>query len=232
MERLSLRGNPPEEEIEVHVRRSARARRLTLRISQLDGRVTLTLPMRLPLRQGRDFLGEKAGWVRAQLARRPDERVVAAGGAVPFLGGELEIVAAPVRRVTREEVRLLIPEGRPAGASVAGWLKAEARHQLSASARRHADALGRDFTKLTLRDTRSRWGSCAHHGGLMFSWRLVMAPLPVLDYVAAHEVAHLEHMDHSPAFWAVCARLCPDWKTHRRWLHTHGSALHRVRFDA
>jgi predicted metal-dependent hydrolase len=88
---------------------------------------------------------------------------------------------------------------------------------------RHAAALGRQPRALSLRDTRSRWGSCTHDGRLMFSWRLAMAPPEVLDYVAAHEVAHLAHMDHSPAFWAATARLMPDYARHRAWLRAHGA---------
>ena len=90
---------------------------------------------------------------------------------------------------------------------------------------RHARALGRRFTALALRDTRSRWGSCTHEGRLMYSWRLAMAPPEVLDYVAAHEVAHLRHMDHSPRFWAAVAGLMPGYAIHRDWLRRHGADL-------
>jgi predicted metal-dependent hydrolase len=93
--------------------------------------------------------------------------------------------------------------------------------------RRHAAAVGRPVARITLRDTRSRWGSCTARGALNFSWRLVMAPPHVLDYLAAHEVAHRVHMDHSEAFWAVCARLSPDLARAEAWLKAHGPSLHR-----
>src|SRR5690606_32603283 len=111
-----------------------------------------------------------------------------------------------------------------------GWLKALARDRLAAAADRHAATLGRGYRSLVLRDTRSRWGSCAADGRLMFSWRLAMAPPEVLDYVAAHEVAHLAEMNHSPAFWAVVERLMPDHRAPRAWLRAEGAALHRWNF--
>jgi predicted metal-dependent hydrolase len=91
--------------------------------------------------------------------------------------------------------------------------------------------LGRRFSRLSLRDTRSRWGSCSSRGGLSYSWRLILAPPDVLDYVAAHEVAHLAEMNHSPAFWALVARLCPGYQAPRGWLRREGAGLHRYRFD-
>ena len=117
-----------------------------------------------------------------------------------------------------------------AAARVQAFLKAEARNDLAAASDRHAKALGRPFRKLTLRDTKSRWGSCSTQGDLMYSWRLVMAPPEVLDYVAAHEVAHLAEMNHSPAFWAVVERLFPNHAACRRWLRAHGQTLHQVSF--
>jgi predicted metal-dependent hydrolase len=114
---------------------------------------------------------------------------------------------------------------------VGAFLKALARERLAEASDRHAAALGRGFGRLTLRDTRSRWGSCSPDGRLMYSWRLIMAPPPVLDYVAAHEVAHLVELNHSPAYWKVVTGICPDWKVHRNWLKTQGSGLHRLRFQ-
>jgi predicted metal-dependent hydrolase len=124
-----------------------------------------------------------------------------------------------------------VPEDKDRlGRSIQAFLRTLARDRLAAASDRYAAALGRPYGKITLRDTRSRWGSCTSQGDLMYSWRLIMAPPAVLDYVAAHEVAHLERMDHSPAFWNIVARLCPDHARHRDWLRTEGTALHRVRF--
>jgi len=110
-------------------------------------------------------------------------------------------------------------------------LTALARERLLGAVARHAEALGRPAGKITLRDTRSRWGSCSSKGDLMFSWRLIMAPPAVLDYVAAHEVAHLAEMNHSARYWAVCEQLCPEYRVHRRWLKQSGAALLAWRFE-
>ena len=113
---------------------------------------------------------------------------------------------------------------------IATFLKQAARVHLSGACDTHARALGLSYGRISLRDTRSRWGSCSTQGNLMFSWRLIMAPPQVLDYVAAHEVAHLVEMNHSAAYWAVVARVFPDHKAPRRWLRDQGATLHRYRF--
>ncbi|MGB5557542.1 MAG: M48 family metallopeptidase, partial [Paracoccaceae bacterium] len=127
---------------------------------------------------------------------------------------------------------LLVP-GAPeqAAARIRAFLKLAARDRLNVAVDRYADLAGRRVSNITLRDTRSRWGSCTSDGRLMFSWRLIMAPPRVLDYVAAHEVAHLVEMNHSPAYWAVVRRIYPDYEVQRRWLRAHGQKLHAVRFD-
>ena len=154
------------------------------------------------------------------------------GTAIPLEGAEVLLTAGAVRRPTREgSVLLLPPDPDKVAARTLAYLKAAARDRLAVACDRHAAALGRPYGRLTLRDTRSRWGSCSSRGDLMFSWRLIMAPSEILDYVAAHEVAHLDEMNHSDAFWAVCARLYPDYKAARRWLRNNGSELHRLRFD-
>lgn len=124
-----------------------------------------------------------------------------------------------------------MPPGRPAGPAVLAALKCLARDRLAEASDRHATAIGRKVGRITLRDTRSRWGSCTSEGNLMYSWRLILAPPEVLDYVAAHEVAHLVHMDHSRAFWAQVERLMPGHKSARDWLRREGTGLHRWRFE-
>lgn len=112
-----------------------------------------------------------------------------------------------------------------------GFLKTQARARLVAASDMYAARLGQPYRRITLRDTRSRWGSCSSQGALMYSWRLILAPPRVLHYVAAHEVAHLSEMNHSPAFWAVVAQLFGPCDAERRWLRQEGAALHRIRFD-
>ena len=223
-----LPGSPP---VDVELRRSARARRFSLRVSRLDGRVTLSLPLAAREGDAMKFLSAQEGWLRAALARMPGIAVVGIGSVLPVEGQMLALVSGAGRNVRVEGDSLLVP-GDPgrAGMRAVAYLKVLARDRLVAACDHHAAQLGRGFTKVSLRDTRSRWGSCTSDGGLMFSWRLIMAPPAVLDYVAAHEVAHLAQMNHSPAFWAVVKGLCPGYGAHRVWLRGQGQTLHGYRF--
>jgi predicted metal-dependent hydrolase len=108
------------------------------------------------------------------------------------------------------------------------FLKREARRDLAEAVARHTATLGRPAESMTLKDTTSRWGSCTSDGRLSFSWRIVMAPPLVIDYLAAHEVAHLQEMNHGPRFWALCNRLCPQTPAARAWLKEHGTLLHAI----
>lgn len=223
-----LEGDPP---VALTLRRSARARRLSLRVSRLDGRVTLTLPKGACEAEALAFARSKAGWLRDVLARAAPVVPVGHGTALPVAGRFLTVTAAPVRSARVVEGALLVPRdpGR-AGSAAAAFLKLAARAALAEASDRHAAALGLGHAGITLRDTRSRWGSCTQEGRLMYSWRLAMAPPAVLDYVAAHEVAHLAEMNHGPRFWATVARLMPGYAAHRRWLKTGGDALMRYDF--
>lgn len=228
MGQFMLSGNPP---VEVSIRRSARARRLSLRMSQLDGRVTLTLPKDVSEAEGRAFVMSKESWLRSHLDQRDAPVVVALGSRLPVEGRPVAVTAGHGRSVVLRDGCLEVPGDPEAVAGrVRGWLRTRARDRLAEASDHFADKLGRPYDRLTLRDTRSRWGSCTHDGGLMFSWRLIMAPPDVLDYVAAHEVAHLAEMNHSPAFWAVVERLYGDWRAPRSWLRSDGAALHLYRF--
>ena len=228
MGRHVLQGNPP---IAVVLRRSARARRLSLRISRLDGRITLTLPDGVPERQGIAFLESREDWLRGHLEDAAPAHSVGLGGTVPFEGVPLPVTSGQVRGpVLRQGALVVPPDPARAGRRVQAFLKLQARDRLVAASDHYAALLARSYSRITLRDTRSRWGSCTAAGDLMYSWRLIMAPPEVLRYVAAHEVAHLAEMNHSAAFWQVVEGLMPDYRTHRRWLRREGDALHRVQF--
>ena len=219
--------------VEIMLRRSAQAKRFSLRVSRLDGKVTLTLPKRAREQEALAFLAAQEGWLRGVLSAMPEASVqpVVLGGQIPVLGEMLHITTALGRGVRAGEGLLLVPGGEAhAATKVAAYLKALARDRLSEASTRYAAQVGRKYSRLVLRDTRSRWGSCSHDGTLMYSWRLAMAPLQVLDYVAAHEVAHLVEMNHSPDFWAVVSGLRPDWKQARDWLRHEGQSLQRYRF--
>lgn len=223
-----LPGSPP---VEIVLKRSARARRFSLRVSRLDGRVTLSLPARARETEAMAFARAQEAWIRETLADMPQRRGVGIGSLVPVEGRLLRLAPGAGRAVRVEGDSLLIP-GDPAQAGVraGAFLKALARERLVAASDRYAAQIGRRVARVSLRDTRSRWGSCAQDGALMYSWRLVMAPPAVLDYVAAHEVAHMVEMNHSDRFWAVVERLYPGWQVQRKWLHTQGQALHQYRF--
>ena len=225
---IELPGPPP---LTVRLKRSARARRLSLKVSRLDGAVTLTLPRRAALRTALAFLNERRGWLVEALEGLEGPEQVGPGTLLPVEGTALRVTPAKLRSARIEGAQLMVPEARP-GAAARAWLTLQARDRLAERVAVHAAVLGRRAGKLTLRDTRSRWGSCTVEGDLMFSWRLIMAPPEILDYVAAHEVAHLAQMNHSPAFWAEVTKLFPDWQRARNWLRSEGAQLHRYRFDA
>ncbi|MBR9843160.1 MAG: M48 family metallopeptidase [Rhodobacteraceae bacterium] len=218
-------------DIPVILRRSARARRISLRVSRLDGRVTLTLPKGVREKEGLAFVAEKADWVRTQLAGREEPVQVGIGAEVLLEGRLLRVVPGEGRQVRVLGGEIAVP-GDPerVGARVQGFLKEQARARLVAASDRYADRLGRAYTRVTLRDTRSRWGSCSSRGALMYSWRLIMAPASVLEYVAGHEVAHLAEMNHGPQFWRLVEEIHGPYDAPRRWLRDNGETLHRYRF--
>ncbi|MEP2718933.1 SprT family zinc-dependent metalloprotease [Pseudophaeobacter sp.] len=227
MSAYHLPGEPP---VPLVLRRSARAKRISLRISALDGRVTLTLPARLPAREALEFAAEKESWIRDHLARHPALVEVAIGSRVSIEGQQRLVVAGQKRGVRLTPNEVMVGGNSPAR-SLERYLKELARDRLAAASDHYAAQVGRSYAKLSLRDTRSRWGSCSSAGTLMYSWRLILAPPEVLSYVAAHEVAHLVEMNHSADFWAVVAQLCGDSSAARQWLREEGSSLHRYRFD-
>lgn len=215
---------------QVLLRRSARARRMTLRVARHGGDVVLTLPPRVSEAEGRAFAESKSDWLRRTVARLPQATQVGPGAILPVAGQGVVVTPAAVRAARIEGSALLVPVGRSAGPVVQAFLKHRAQLALLDACTRHAGALGRPYRAISLRDTRSRWGSCTSDGRLMFSWRLSMAPHEVLDYVAAHEVAHLAHMDHSPRFWATVERLMPGYAPRRQWLRQNGDGLLAWRF--
>ncbi|NOX72966.1 MAG: M48 family metallopeptidase [Alphaproteobacteria bacterium] len=228
MKKTILIGTPP---IAVQLQRSSRARKYALKVSNSDGQVRLVVPAHGAERAAVTFAQKHEVWLRAALARLPKILVPEFGGVLMFEGRELALRTGAGRSVRLLEDALEVP-GRPdqLAARLRGFLKVAARERLVDASHRHAEHLGQKVNRVTLRDTRSRWGSCSEAGNLMFSWRLVMAPKPVLDYVAAHEVAHLVEMNHSKAFWGLVAGLMPEFEHHRAWLKQNGALLHRVVF--
>lgn len=203
---------------------------MTLRVPRAGGDAVLTLPQHVSLSEGRAFAERQRDWLLRATSRQQVAQVVAIGAVIPVEGQGLTVTPAQLRAVAVQGSSLLIPVGKPAPVMVQAFLKHLAHDRLRRACDDYSAALGRPYSALALRDTRSRWGSCNSEGRLMFSWRLAMAPPVVLRYVAAHEVAHLAHMDHSSRFWAQVARLMPDYQRHRDWLRHNGSALQAWRF--
>ena len=205
---------------------------MVLRVAQAERGPVLTLPPGIvPEAQARAFLSDHEGWLRRHVAARPARATVGAGTLLPFGDRTLTVHGADGRSVILREDALCVP-GPPDrhAIRVAAWLREEARRACVTAVDRHAAALGRQPGRITLRDPRSRWGSCTATGDLMFSWRLILAPSAVLDYVVAHEVAHLAELNHSPRFWAVVRRLCPGYERPRDWLRRNGATLHTLDF--
>ena len=215
----------------VRWRRSTRARRVSLRIDARAGEVVVTLPPRANRRAGVALLTTHAAWVMERLAALSPRIALVPGAEVP-LGGVPHVIRwAPGSDASvRLEPGAIVAGGKADDlpACVAEFLRAEARRRMEVLSAGHAALLGVKPKALKLKDTRSRWGSCAPDGTLAFSWRLVMAPDWVLDYVVAHEVAHLRELNHSPRFWAHLARLTPHRDAAVEWLRQNGPALLRV----
>lgn len=221
-------GDPP---IPVRIKRSARARRYSLRISTKDGAISLTMPRYAALREAANFAREQEGWMRKHLAKQLKPLPLVFGGSVLF-DGEYRRIEPGTGRVVRFADGVLYVPGkadRLAG-KLRAYFKTMARERMVNASVHYADMLERPIGRVTLRDTRSRWGSCTSDGNLMYSWRLIMAPRQVQAYVAAHEVCHLIEMNHSDAYWALVAGIFPDYKAKRGWLRLNGSILHRYQF--
>lgn len=223
---VSLNGRA----VPLRIRRDSRAKRLVLRIdAAIDGAV-VTVPKDLSDAAATAFVESRADWVLDHLDRLPVRVPFADGARVPVLGREHRIRHLPGARggawLEDGEIRV---SGRAEHLPrrVADRLKTEARREISDRAAEKCARLGLDHGRITLRDTRSRWGSCAANGDLSFCWRLILAPEAALDYVVAHEVAHLRHRGHGPDFHALVATLTPGFEAGRRWLRDNGFLLRR-----
>jgi predicted metal-dependent hydrolase len=236
------RAEPTQTEIEtIDGRRVAvklvinpRARHVSVRIDPTRREAIATAPSRRDLKHAAQFVAERAGWIARELARLPQGILLAPGAVAPLRGAMHELVYEHGRNAPRVEAgeppRLIAPAPDPAlfEARLVRFFKEQARIDLQACVARHAATLGVTPARIQVKELRSRWGSCSVDGVLAFSWRVVLAPPFVLDYLAAHEAAHLKEMNHSRRFWAQVRRCLPDYERGRAWLHQHGCALHAV----
>ncbi len=231
-EKLSVLGAP------VEVRRHAGARRLTLRVSRTRRAVIVTLPLQCDLGEAGSFLNRNIDWVRARLDSLPQPVGFLDGAFMPLRGQTHRLVWTGKRPVGRRGVVFCqsatpFPELQVSGSPehaprrIRDWLADQAKADLADRVAHHASVLDVKPKRIAVRDQASRWGSCSTTGVLSFSWRLIMAPPAILDYVAAHEAAHLREMNHGPRFWALVRKAYPDLDEAKRWLQIYGLDLHR-----
>jgi predicted metal-dependent hydrolase len=213
----------------MEVRRSPRARRIRAQVDPRTGEVTLVLPRWATQHHAEHALAELRPWIDRRLAEVAERhaQLAARGPVLPYLGAELALRAQDGReRVARRGDELLVPaEPAAAAAALERWLRRQARTEVLARLDPACAALGVSYSRLTIRDQRTRWGSCSARGALAFNWRLVLAPEEVLDYVVWHEACHLRHLDHSLRFWGLLAEHRPGYAVPKRWLREHGATL-------
>ena len=223
----------PTGRVPVRVRVSPRARRLALRIDAQAEAIELVLPRRTSVPRALSFIEENRAWLDKRINALPPRTVLAEGASVPILDRLHRI-----RRVarTRDHKHVWLEDGEIKVAAepehiarkIIEFLKDFARKEFYRRAMRLAASIGRKIGRITVRDTTTRWGSCSAKGNLAFSWRLIMAPEAVLEYVVAHEVAHLAEMNHRPRFWKLVEKLAPGVDRQRLWLNRHRARLLRI----
>lgn len=224
-----------ERRFELAVVRHPRARRYTIRVRAANRDVVLTMPRRGSLAEAHQFAQKNVAWIAAKLEKLPEIVPFADGAAIPFRGVPHRIEHRPSARGTawiehdESGSAKLCVAGNAAHVSrrVTDFLKREAMRALSEASRAYALRLGVTLGKITLRDSASRWGSCSENGSLSYSWRLILAPDFVLDYLAAHEIAHRLELNHSPRFWKLLDTMTLDRMRAEAWLDAHGNGLHR-----
>lgn len=221
-------------ELPIRLKVHPRACRIVLRVDPLDAAIDLVVPRGVRVAEAVEFARSKGEWIRRRIAALPPRVPFVDGSTIPVLGVERRIrhrgLRCPGARgvVWTEPGELhVVGEEAHLPRRIADWLKSHARDDFTRRAGQFAVEARRPLRRVTVRDTRSRWGSCAVDGSLSFSWRLVHAPRFVIDYVVAHEVAHLTEMNHGPRFWKVVDRLVPDTVRPRTWLRDHGGTLLR-----
>lgn len=215
-----------------------RARRLTLRIETGGKGIRITIPPKLPQRELDLFIARHHGWIEMQISKVPVTVAFIADSMIAIRGIKHRIVHLPEKRgTTRQDIDdnsapILIVHGdvQHLGRRIADYLKKLAKADINELVLVHTQHVGRPAHSVRFKDTTSRWGSCTSKGDLSFSWRIMMAPAEVINYLVAHEVAHLIEMNHGPDFWSLCAKLCPDTPSSRAWLKRNGSALHAISF--
>jgi len=226
-----------ERSLPLKIVENPRAKRLTLRIEAGGTGLRITIPPGVRTSEIDKFLARHQGWLEERLKKLPDRPELRPGVKLPVRGVPHLIVHEPSRRGT---VEIGDVEGKPAlivhgdrrhlPRRLADFLKREAKAEIATLVAKHTGSVGRKAKAIRYKDTTSRWGSCTSDGTLSFSWRIMMAPPTVIDYLVAHEVAHLKEMNHGPKFWSLCRDLCPRTDEARAWLKRNGGALQAIGF--
>lgn len=204
---------------------------MIVRIDPKTDGVRLTLPWYVPESEGLSFLNSQTTWLRRRLGKLTPRISFAPGVEINILDDAYRIESRPdARRGVWVENDVIHVSGQPEHLArrLTDWLKSEAKRRLTALSHEKAEMIGKSVKRVTVRDTTSRWGSCTHDGSLNYSWRLVMAPGFVFDFIVAHEVAHLIERNHGPNFHKLVDKLTDDAERSEAWLSVHGSALHRI----
>lgn len=215
-------------EAPITVRRRRTAKRVTLSVSRATGQIGMTLPARFRIDDARRFAEANREWLEARVDAAPPPIPYEFGMMLPFRGRYHRVQPGKRRRVDVDQGVIRVgcdPEMLPG--MLDRWLKREARKALIERSDFHATALGVTYKRIAIRDTKSRWGSCSATGTLSYSWRVILAPEGALDYLSAHEVAHLREMNHGPAFWRLVERRIPAYQSWTDWFRTEGLELHR-----
>jgi len=222
------------ESINVRLEVNPKARRLILRLDERNREAVAVAPSKKKIGEAAAFARERIDWIAEHLQALPKHLLLSPGAEFMLRNTPCMISSDGPGRIARLDPGppqiLRVPgEIETTGLRVERFLRKTAKQDLSDAVIRYCQCLGVEARRVSVKDTRSRWGSCTSDGRLAFSWRLIMAPRDVLEYVAAHECAHLLEMNHSPAFWAHVTTCRPYWKTERAWLRKHGRDLHAVR---
>lgn len=218
-------------EFTVQVKPHATARRVTLRFDAKKGHFVVTTPKRTSKKFVTEFVVQHQDWMRKQQIIAPPKADPVATGIIPVEGFDRRIVREDATGVQVDllfDTLLVRCKPERAQRAIQRFLKQHAEKIIVPLAREKARAIGKQIADINFRDTTSRWGSCSSDKKLSFSWRLIMAPIEVIDYVVAHEVAHLQHFDHSPAFWVLCRELSIDYTKGKHWLKLNGQQLQQI----
>lgn len=222
----------PISHLPIEITHSKRAKRLALRLDNKERIIRLVVPKGVSETKAHKFALKHEDWIIEKIAKLPPRVRFENGRIIPILGQNYRILVrrdARATEITRQDGILLVRTNKAADISrrITQYLKDLALEELSALSHEKAEQIGRSISDIGVRDTKSRWGSCGSDGALMFSWRLVLAPLLAMDYVVAHEVAHLVHMNHGKRFWALCEKLSDDYDEGLYWMKAHGHELQR-----